>query len=42
LIDLQEREELAIIDIDLALVNEVRDKLPLLQNRRTDVYAKHR
>lgn len=42
LIDLQETEKLAVIEIDLALVNEVRNKLPLLQNRRTDVYAKHR
>ena len=42
LIDLQEKEELAVIEIDLALVNDVRDKLPLLHNRRTDVYAKHR
>jgi predicted amidohydrolase len=41
MIDLQEREELAVIEIDLALVNDVREKLPLLQNRRTDVYAKH-
>ncbi len=41
LIDLQEKEELAVIEIDLALVNDVRDKLPLLHNRRTDVYAKH-
>jgi len=42
LADLQEKAELAVIEIDLALVNEVRNKLPLLQNRRTDVYAKHR
>ena len=42
LVDLQEKAALAVIDIDLRLVNEVREKLPLLQNRRTDVYAKHR
>ena len=42
LVDLQEREGLAVVDIDLALVKEVREKLPLLQNRRTDVYDKHR
>lgn len=41
LVDLEEKEELAMIDIDLALVEEVRGKLPLLQNRRSDVYAKH-
>ena len=42
LVDLDEKEALAVIDIDLALVEEVRGKLPLLQNRRTDVYAKHK
>jgi len=41
LADLEEREALAVIDIDIAMVEEVRGKLPLLQNRRTDVYAKH-
>jgi len=42
LFDLQENEGLAVIDIDLGMVKEVREKLPLLQNRRTDVYDKHR
>ncbi len=42
LVDLNENEDLAVVDIDLALVEEVRGKLPLLQNRRTDVYAKHK
>ena len=28
-------------DIDLALVKEAREKLPLLKNRRADVYAKY-
>jgi predicted amidohydrolase len=41
LVDLQEKEGLAVVDIDLAMVEEVREKLPLLQNRRTDVYARH-
>ena len=41
LVDLQENEGLAVVDIDLGVVQEVRGKLPLLQNRRTDVYAKH-
>ena len=41
LVDLEEKEGLAVIDIDLAMVQEVREKLPLLQNRRTDVYARH-
>ena len=42
LVDLQEEEGLALVDIDFGLVQEVREKLPLLQNRRTDVYDKHR
>lgn len=41
LADLGEKENLAIVDLDLSLVAEVREKLPLLQNRRADVYAKH-
>lgn len=41
LADLAQQEGLAVVDIDLKLVAEVRDKLPLLHNRRTDVYAKH-
>lgn len=40
LVDLEEREGLEVIELDLQLVTEVRDKLPLLKNRRTDVYAK--
>ena len=39
--DLGENERLALLELDLNLVNEVRKKLPLLANRRTDVYAKH-
>ena len=42
LVDLQEEEGLALVDVDFGLVKEVREKLPLLQNRRTDVYDKHR
>ena len=40
LVDLGEREGLEILDIDLALLQEVRQKLPLLQNRREDIYRK--
>ena len=40
LVDLEEREAVEVIEVDLKLVNEVREKLPLLQNRRADVYAK--
>jgi hypothetical protein len=35
-----EAEGFEIVDLDLNLVTEARDKLPLLKNRRTDVYAK--
>ena len=41
LVDLAEREGLELIELDLKIVNDVRDKLPLLKNRRIDVYAKH-
>lgn len=41
LVDLGEKEGLAIVEIDLNLVRDTREKLPLLQNRRTDVYARH-
>jgi predicted amidohydrolase len=41
LADLGEKEGLAIVDLDFSLVAEVREKLPLLQNRRADVYAGH-
>jgi len=40
LVAMGEREGLEVIDIDLTLVQEVRQKLPLLQNRREDVYRK--
>jgi len=41
LVDLGEKEGLEIVVLDLNLVRETREKLPLLQNRRTDVYARH-
>jgi predicted amidohydrolase len=41
LADLGEKESLAVVELDLSLVAEVREKLPLLQNRRADVYAGH-
>jgi predicted amidohydrolase len=40
LVDLEGKEGLEVIELDLRLVTEVRDKLPLLKNRRTDVYAR--
>jgi predicted amidohydrolase len=36
-----EEEGLKVVDLDLKLVSETREKLPLLKNRRTDVYARH-
>lgn len=41
LVDMGEREGLEIVELDLALVNETRQKLPLLKNRRSDVYARY-
>jgi predicted amidohydrolase len=41
IVDLGEREGLEVIDLDLELVKEVREKLPLLQNRRQDIYRKY-
>jgi predicted amidohydrolase len=41
LLDLGEKEGMAIVDVDINLVNEVREKLPLLKNRRADIYAKY-
>ena len=41
-VDLGEKEGLQVLELDLKLVNETREKLPLLKNRRTDVYARHR
>ena len=39
--ELGEREGLEVVEIDPGMVAEVRDKLPLLKNRRADIYAKH-
>ena len=40
-LDMGDREGLEIIDIDLGIVAEAREKLPLLKNRRAEVYGKH-
>ena len=40
IVDLGEREGLEVVELNLALVLETREKLPLLQNRRADVYAR--
>jgi deaminated glutathione amidase len=39
--DMGEGEGMEIVDLDLSIVAEAREKLPLLKNRRTEVYAKH-
>lgn len=39
--DMGDREGLEFVDVDPALIKEVREKLPLLGNRRADVYAKY-
>src|SRR5262245_61507546 len=41
LADLGDIEDMALIELDSNLIRETREKLPLLANRRTDVYAKH-
>ena len=39
--DLGAKECLEVVELDLNLVRDTREKLPLLKNRRTDVYAQH-
>lgn len=39
LVQFEAQEGLAVVDLDLELVREVRTKLPLLANRRRDIYA---
>jgi len=39
--DMGEGEGIEIVELDLALVDETRQKLPLLKNRRADVYARY-
>ena len=39
-VDMDESQGLEIVDLDLAMVGEVREKLPLLKNRRSDIYGK--
>jgi predicted amidohydrolase len=41
LVDLGEKEDIAVVELDSHLIRETREKLPLLLNRRTDVYGKH-
>jgi predicted amidohydrolase len=41
LVDMKDKEGLALVDIDLTRVAETREKLPLLKNRREDIYSKY-
>ena len=40
-VDLGDREGVEIVEIDYGLVQDTRAKLPLLQNRRTDIYRNY-
>jgi len=40
-VELGEREGVEIVEIDYRLVQDTRAKLPLLQNRRTDIYRNY-
>jgi predicted amidohydrolase len=40
-VDMKVDEGVALVDIDPTLVAETRDKLPLLKNRRADIYSKY-
>ena len=42
IVDLGEREGLDFADLDSKLISETRTRLPLLANRRADVYARSR
>ena len=39
LLDMKKREGIGFVDISLKEIKQVRQKLPLLQNRRTDIYS---
>lgn len=41
IVNLEERQALEFADLDLKLISETRERLPLLANRRTDVYARN-
>lgn len=41
ILDMGEREGLGLADLDDSLLTDVRERLPLLKNRRADVYWKH-
>jgi predicted amidohydrolase len=39
LLDMGKREGMEIVDIDKRRIHQVRSSLPLLKNRRTDIYT---
>lgn len=41
ILEMGEDEGLGIVEIDLTLVSDIRNKLPLLQNRRAEIYRKY-
>lgn len=41
ILDMGDREGMEIVDIDLSRLHNVRNSLPLLRNRRIDLYGKH-
>jgi predicted amidohydrolase len=41
IVEMDERQGLELVDLDPELVGETREKLPLLQNRRFDIYSKY-
>jgi len=41
LLDLEQSEGLSVVELDLDLVSQVREKLPLLKNRRGEVYRRY-
>lgn len=40
-LDLGEKEDIAVVELDLQLIEQTREKLPLLKNRRSEVYERH-
>jgi len=41
IVDLGDKEGFEVVELDLKLIAETREKLPLLKNLRTDVYMRH-
>lgn len=40
-LDMGDKEGLEVVDLDAELIKNVRSKLPLLNNRRNDVYSRY-